>query len=173
MRALPDELRDVVLRAAPRLRALTPQAAGRALAPGKWSPQQVLGHLIDSAANNHGRFVRAASRADLCFDGYDQEEWVRVQRYADADWALLVPLWEAYNLHLAWVLEGIPALELERPRERHSLADTAWEVVPADEPVALAYMARDYLGHLCHHLRQIDPELAPEPRLQRRAEAGG
>jgi hypothetical protein len=26
--------------------------------PGKWSRQEILGHLIDSAANNHQRFIR-------------------------------------------------------------------------------------------------------------------
>jgi hypothetical protein len=41
------------------LRSIAEAEAARPLAPGKWSPKQVLGHLIDSAANNHQRFVRA------------------------------------------------------------------------------------------------------------------
>ena len=28
-------------------------------APGRWAKKEVVGHLIDSAANNHQRFVRA------------------------------------------------------------------------------------------------------------------
>jgi hypothetical protein len=28
-------------------------------APDKWSKKEILGHLIDSAANNHQRFIRA------------------------------------------------------------------------------------------------------------------
>lgn len=167
MPELASELRSIVRAAAARLRALPPADAARPLAPGKWSAQQVLGHLVDSAANNHGRFVRGAAREDLCFEGYDQEAWVRAQRYERADWALLVALWESYNLHLAWVLEGLAPAALERARAAHTLDAIAWEVVPAGEPATLAYLARDYLGHLCHHLRQIDPTLAPAPRRQR------
>src|SRR5574337_627436 len=48
---------------------------------GQWSAKQVLGHLIDSAANNHQRFVRAQAIDHLVFEGYDQEQWVRAQHY--------------------------------------------------------------------------------------------
>ena len=56
---------------------------------------------------------------------------------------------------------------LNKARSEHDLEHIAWETVPTEEPVTLAYFVRDYYGHLCHHLRQIDPELAPEPILQR------
>lgn len=45
-----------------------------------WCAKQILGYLIDSAANNHARFVRAQLQDDLMFDGYAQEDWVRVQK---------------------------------------------------------------------------------------------
>src|SRR5215831_2492954 len=68
--------------------------------PGKWSPKQILGHLIDSAANNHLRFVRAQLANDFTFPGYEQERWVDVQRYDSSSWTDLVQLWSYYNLHL-------------------------------------------------------------------------
>jgi hypothetical protein len=36
-------------------------------APDQWSPKEVLGHLIDSAANNYRRFVDAQSKDDPAF----------------------------------------------------------------------------------------------------------
>ena len=38
--------------------------------PDSWSPRQELGHLIDSAANNHIRFVRAATEPEFSGPGY-------------------------------------------------------------------------------------------------------
>ena len=52
--------------------------------------QTDLGHLIDSAVNNHARFVRAQLQDDLVFPGYDQDGWVRVQRYDERSWPALV-----------------------------------------------------------------------------------
>ena len=162
-----EELRVTVRRAAARLRAMSPKGAARPLAPGKWSPAEVVGHLIDSASHNHQRFVKARFRDDLVFDGYDQDAWVDAQRYRSAPWNELLDLWVSFNLHLARVMESTPAEVLTRPRAAHDLDRLAWEAVPADEPVTLAYFMRDYLGHLQHHLRQIDPSLAEPPARQR------
>jgi hypothetical protein len=53
-------------------------------APDRWSKKEILGHLIDSAANNHQRFVRAQGTPRLEFPGYEQEFWVATQAYASA-----------------------------------------------------------------------------------------
>lgn len=162
-----QELSDTVRRAAPLLRQIPPDQARARPAAGKWCPSEIVGHLIDSASNNHQRFVRAQSRDDLEFEGYDQVEWVRTQCYQDAPWATVVDLWEAFNLHLVHVIEHAPPAALARPRVRHNLDEIAWEVVPRNEPVSLEYFIRDYVGHLKHHLRQIDAGLASEPVRQR------
>jgi DinB superfamily len=162
-----QDFRMTVTRAAAALRAMDEVAARVRPAPGKWSPQEIIGHLIDSASNNHQRFVRAQSRDDLRFDGYEQTAWVRVQDYQSAPWAELVTLWELFNLHIARVMELAPEHERMRPRPDHNLDALAWQTVPASEPATLEYFMRDYIGHLRHHLRQIDPRLAAEPELQR------
>ena len=69
-------LRDAVAHAAPILLGLDADASARPLATGKWSPREIVGHLIDSAANNHQRFVRGQLQDDLVFLGYAQEDWV-------------------------------------------------------------------------------------------------
>ena len=150
------ELRDAVTRAAAHLLAVPPESAARRPAPGKWSAKEIVGHLIDSAAHNHQRFVRARFQDDLVFPGYAQEEWVRAQRYQEAPWPELVTLWRDYNLHLARVMEGIPSEVRFREHRRHNLHEIAWRTVPADAPATLDYFMRDYVGHLQHHLRQIE-----------------
>ena len=78
------ELRDAVEEATPALRRMGEEESRRRPAPGKWCPREVIGHLIDSASNNHQRFVRAQFKDDLVFDGYEQDAWVSLQRYSEA-----------------------------------------------------------------------------------------
>jgi len=47
-------------------------------AAGKWSKQEILGHLIDSATNNHQRFVRMQIDNNITLPKYKQDEWVAV-----------------------------------------------------------------------------------------------
>jgi DinB superfamily len=150
-------LRTVVEGVVPRLRGIDDAQASESASPDKWSAKEVLGHLIDSACNNHRRFVDAQDKADLVFDGYDGEHWVRAQRYAAASWNELVLLWESYNRHLARIIEAIPGSEMQRPRHPHTLDRIAWRPVEADKPTTLEYLANDYVGHMESHLGQIIP----------------
>ena len=135
-----------VTSAEPRLRQLDDAAAVRQPAPGKWSPKQVLGHLLDSACNNHQRFVRMQEASELALPGYSQDHWVQAQGYDDRPWEEIVAFWAAYNRHLAHVIERIPA-------EKDGVAGTV-----GGQPATLGYVARDYVGHVRHHLRQIFPD---------------
>jgi hypothetical protein len=148
------EFRRTIDRAAERLGTFCDSEAGHPTAPGKWSKKEIVGHLIDSAANNHGRFVRAQLREDLVFPGYDQDAWVRVQRYRDRPWSDLVALWRAYNRHIACVMESADPDLVDRVRTSHNLDELAWKAVQRTEPTTLAYFMRDYVAHLEHHLRQ-------------------
>jgi hypothetical protein len=140
--------------AEPKLRRIRDAHAALPRAPGKWSPKQLLGHLIDSASVNHERFVRATQLDDLIFPGYDQDAWVEVQRYADADWNDLIDLWLRYNRHLARIMEAIP--EAERCRARtHNFDVIGFRAVSPDLPSTLDYLMKDYVVHLEHHLTQI------------------
>jgi RimJ/RimL family protein N-acetyltransferase len=149
-----DRLRAVVERGATALLALRDDESAARRAPGAWSPREVVGHLIDSAANNHARFVRAQLQDDLVFPGYAQDAWVAAQGYQHASWPELVALWRAYNHHLARVIELVPADVRTREHRRHNLHEIAWRPIPADQPATLDYLMRDYVGHLEHHLAQ-------------------
>lgn len=141
--------------AAERLRGMSEDEAGARSEPGVWSAKETVGHLIDSAANNHQRFVRAQFVDDLLFPGYVQDEWIAAQHYQDASWPQLVELWRLYNLHLLHVVSRIPPDELTRPRRPHSLDKIAFRLLDKDEAATLEYLIRDYVVHLKHHLNQI------------------
>jgi hypothetical protein len=152
------QLREAIERATPLLRAIGNDASLVAPAPGKWCPREVVGHLIDSASNNHQRFVRAQFKDDLVFSGYEQDAWVSVQRYRDAPWDELIALWGNFNLHIARIMETVPKDERIRPRARHNLDVLAWRALSREEPATLDYFMSDYVGHLKHHLAQIGIE---------------
>lgn len=155
MDPISQELQSLVNQTLPLLRAVRDERAAFIPALGAWSTKQVLGHLVDSAANNHTRFVQARFSQDLVFPTYDQEGWVLAQAYQDAAWQDLLDLWSAYNLHLARVIALIPLEARSRPRLRHNLDRIAWQPVPAGAPVTLEYLMADYVAHLKNHLRQI------------------
>ena len=120
-----------------------------------WSSKQIIGHLIDSATNNHARFVLAQLKEDLLFPGYEQNGWVQVQKYQSAAWARLIDLWRAYNLHLLHVMSCTPKEKLSNRCTQHSLQTIAFQTVSEKEPVTLEYLMTDYIVHLKHHLSQI------------------
>ena len=144
MKELSQRLLFTVDAAEQKLRALSSAESADALKPGGWSRKQVLGHLIDSASNNHQRFVRAAQQPSLEFPPYDQDGNVHLQAPQEADWTLLISLWSAYNRYLAHVIARLPASKLETSCR-----------IGDGKPVTLRFLAEDYLTHMRHHLRQM------------------
>lgn len=66
---------------ATKLRDIDEERASRNPTPGKWSFEDIIGHLVDSAANNHQRFVRMQMLPHLELEGYDCDAWVDRQQY--------------------------------------------------------------------------------------------
>lgn len=136
-------LASVVAHALPLLSAIPEDAASKKPAPNKWSKKEILGHLIDSAANNHQRFMRLQLQTEISLPGYDQDDWVRLNRYQQRTWNEIVTLWSAYNRHLASVIESLD----------DSALGHVWHSPDGD--VTLEFVASDYVRHLKHHLTQI------------------
>jgi len=144
MRDVLEDFVRTVEEAAARLLSLTEDEARVPLAEGKWSAKEVVGHLIDSASNNHQRFVRAQEVDRLVFPPYEQNHWSASQHCNDRGWSDLIALWHAYNAHLAHVIPYIPDGKL-----------AVQCVIEHDHPVTLEYLVTDYVVHLRHHLDQI------------------
>ena len=147
-------LRARVERATKILGAVPESEAARRPAPGKWSRKEILGHLVDSASNNHQRFVRARFQDDLVFAGYEQDDWVTAEGWQERPWREILELWRLYNLHLAHVIACTPAELAQRAQTRHNLHLRAWKPIAEGAPATLAWFMDDYVGHLEHHLAQ-------------------
>jgi RimJ/RimL family protein N-acetyltransferase len=113
--------------------------------PGGWCARETLGHLVDSACNNHRRFVVGQPPGIQQFDGYAQDAWVERQRYRDEPWDQLVALWTAYNRHLAHVM---------RSTSPEAAAGSA--LAPdGSGTVTVGFLMHDYVTHLQHHVSQM------------------
>ncbi|MEO8595992.1 MAG: DinB family protein [Candidatus Solibacter sp.] len=127
-----------------RLVDISEAAAAAKPDPAQWSKKELLGHLIDSASNNHQRFVRAQQNNPYDGQRYEQDFWVASQAYATESWPDLVNLWLLYNRHLLHVLTVMPK-----------------EVYPhicriGDYPqMTLGELAIDYVVHMEHHLEEM------------------
>ena len=152
-------LRMALEHALPLLELMSDELASASPAPGKWCPKEIIGHLLDSANNNLARFIRLQSTAHLLFEPYAQVEWVRAQSYSQADWSELIKLWARYNLHIARLIDLVPDDARFRPRREHRPLGSIYAPLPADGIPTLDWLMRDYVEHLKHHLRQIDPRL--------------
>lgn len=129
--------------------------AVRKSSPEKWSIKEIIGHLIDSASNNHQRFVRAQFSDDLVFPGYQQDDWISVQNYQNESWKNLIELWKSFNLHILHVMKTANESKRKQIRLKHNLHQLAWKTVPENEPATLEYFMLDYIGHFNHHLNQV------------------
>ncbi len=137
-------LRQTIERELPDLRALTDDAAsqndGR---PNSWTRKQELGHLIDSATNNHVRIAVASINGSFRGEGYTQDKWVEAHGYRDMPWNSLVDFWYRYNELLTHLIAGVPDDRLE------SRCLIGWSVV------TLHFVIEDYVLHMQHHIDHI------------------
>ena len=88
---------------------LSDDAVQRRSSANEWSIKEIIGHLIDSASNNHQRWVRLQIADGLSFPDYqsDNERWVRIQQYNNQTWKSLLKLWRFFNLHLSTMVRGV------------------------------------------------------------------
>jgi len=150
-----QRLANVISSAYQRLRAITETAASDRPYPDKWSLKELLGHLIDSASNNHQRIVRMQELPDIGTFRYSQLHWVSSQKYHLEPWNDLVELWYRYNRHLAHVIAHT------NPGSLSNVCD-----VGEKEPVTLEFIVSDYVRHLEHHLDQLFS--GDDPRQRKR-----
>src|SRR5690242_11533410 len=95
-----NKLQTIIRETPARLHKLGAENAAIKPAADKWSPKEELGHLLDSAVNNHQRIVRVQMEDQLALLGYQQEKWVKLHAYQEREWSELISLWTALNQHL-------------------------------------------------------------------------
>jgi hypothetical protein len=131
------------------LTALPPELAETPWREGGWTRKQIVGHLLDSAANNRQRFVRASADGSYAGPKYAQDAWVAAHGYANQPWETLLLWWHVEHEILAAVVDHIPEERLEVSC-----------IVGDNAPVTLRFLVEDYLAHQYWHLAQLT---APVP----------
>lgn len=126
------------------LLALPAELADKPWRNGGWTRKQIVGHLLDSAANNRQRFVRAAAQGDYIGPDYAQETWVAAHGYTSQSWATLLDWWKVEHEILAAVVDRIPEERLD-----------ASCTIGGEASVSLRFLIEDYLRHQHWHLKQL------------------
>lgn len=135
---------EIIIQIAPqKLSEIDEISFNKKASPEKWSKKEILGHLLDSATNNHQRFIRAQfESAPIIW--YDQNSWVEKSNYNSIETQSLISFWVAYNKHLIHIIRNI---------KTENLSNTC--TLKDGVKVSLAFLVTDYVAHLEHHLRQI------------------
>jgi hypothetical protein len=155
MLTVAQDLRKAIDVARPRLLSIAESKASEKPYPDKWSIKESLGHLVDSASNNHQRIVRMQEVADIGKFAYEQLHWVSSQHYQSEQWHNVVNIWYFFNKHLAYIIEHI------HPASLNNTCD-----IDYPEPATLRFVAEDYVRHLQHHLDQIFSDVDPRQRTK-------
>lgn len=129
-----------------KLRAIPEEIFSLKPSPDKWSYKEIMGHLVDSATNNHHRFIRAQFEENPMIL-YQQEEWNEHGYYQQLDRQHIISFWALYNQHIVEVISHTPAHLLERTC-----------LMGDGGTYSIAWLFDDYVRHMEHHFRQI-PEL--------------
>ena len=142
-----DDIEEEIEAAIERWEALPEDVLTYRAYADAWSIKEVIGHLIDSASNNHQRFVRLQLEEELLFPDYSKynEQWIKIQTYQDRSWNDLLALWQHYNRHLAHLMRCVDPASLNH----------AWALNP-ETRITLFDMMVDYLRHLKEHIEQIE-----------------
>lgn len=118
------------------------------ISPDAWTLAEIVGHLIDSASNNHQRFARLRFGDLDNFPGYDAEPWVAQQKYDALDFEVLSQLWSGYNMLLLHIAETTP----------NNVKHNSWRTL--NGPKTLEFLIEDYYNHLRLHIRHYQERLA-------------
>ena len=136
------QLTFIIQKAPSMLTQISEEKMSEKPAPNKWSKKEIIGHLIDSATNNHHRFVRGQFEA-IPEIQYDQNGWNKYSFYQQIDSKQIILFWTIYNSQLIEIIKLIPKDKLER------------QVKVGDNLLTIEYLIIDYVKHLEHHLKQV------------------
>jgi hypothetical protein len=141
-------LQEIIDRVPARLQALPSDKVDHKPGPDAWSAKEELGHLLDSAANNHQRIVRAQLEENPAMPDYDGDAWVALHQYQRRDWRGLIERWTMVNQQLLAAAEAVP--------------DSAWTrtlTIGNSGPLTLQFVFDDYIHHMLGHLRHMVVEV--------------
>lgn len=143
-----QQLRALIDHVPARLKALSSTQIEQKAKLESWSAKQELGHLVDSAAQDHQHIVRTQLEEHPAMPDYHGDLWVSLHRYQERDWKELVDVWTALNRQLLAVAEALP--------------DSGWSrscTIGDSKPLTARFVFDDYVAHQSGHLRHIGVEV--------------
>jgi hypothetical protein len=145
MKAVTEALENIINSYAVQFLNFTEAELSSRPAPGKWSKKEIIGHLIDSAQNNARRFIVTQYETNPHVV-YAQNDWVTIQNYQEYNSKDLITLWQLVNKHIVVILKNMTeekyALRCNTGKEQEQ-----WHTI--------SFLAKDYITHHLHHLKQI------------------
>ena len=153
-----QQLNEIINNAGDKIKEISTQDFNSKTNPSKWSKKEILGHLIDSAYNNHRRLVMGQSQGHLTFDGYDQDHWAIANPYQGRKTSDIIQTWAVVNRHLGVLIDHIPRAQVEKKTTNHNYHKIGMRTFEESEAVNLAMLIEDYIFHTEYHLAQIIPD---------------
>lgn len=114
--------------------------------PDKWSKKEILGHICDSATNNHYRFTKIMIDDEpIKIESYNQNLWVSLHgNQTNYSYTELVTLWTYLNKQIINVLKNASDEQFKKQT-----------ILEDNRTVTLEWLAEDYINHTLHHINQI------------------
>lgn len=144
MKSVTQELRSLVGEYRKKFESIPEKNFQAKPLPHKWSKQEVVGHLIDSAQNNLRRFICTQYEPTPPRIAYQQDFWVSANAYQQMQMDDILDLWQLMNLRICAVLENMPSENYSKEADIGTLHTLEW-------------LATDYVKHMKHHINQIIP----------------
>jgi biotin-(acetyl-CoA carboxylase) ligase len=150
MKNVYDELISTVNDFYSKYQDLDNEITSKRPAADTWTPKEIIGHLIDSASNNHQRFIRLQIVDELIFPGYgkDNSKWLEITKYNEMNFADIILLWKQYNILIGNIIKVADESKL----------GNRWENAEGDNK-ALRDLMIDYVRHLKDHLQHFEETL--------------
>jgi len=138
-----NELNEIVIHFFDKYIGLDEKITAVKLSDEKWSLKEIIGHLVDSASNNHQRFVRLQISNLNDFPSYHYS-WIDIENYNLMKFSDIMLLWKQFNILLCHIIKNIDENKL----------DNYWSV--DNKQITLKAIITDYLRHLKDHIKHFE-----------------
>ena len=141
-----NELKEITYISYEKYKNLDDTITSIKLSADKWSLKEIIGHLIDSAANNHQRFIRLQICSKLIFPDYqeDNNKWITLSQYNKMIYKNILLLWKHYNILLMNIIKNVGKKALSN----------YW--IMDNKKFTLKELIIDYIRHIKEHLEQFE-----------------
>lgn len=122
------------------------------LSDDRWSLREIVGHLIDSASNNHQRFIRMQLERECSFPDYNKDEWLQTSFYNGIDFKELLRMLKSYNQLIAHLIAQVSEMTFDH------IWNKPWD--QKEPEITLKDLIEHYIHHFQLHIDHFEERLA-------------